>query len=191
MKIFTFKDFIAYNNPCFSCGDKINFSIVSCPITEPGKVQLRPTVRPDSVTVDLKISYNQSLQLQILMPSNQFLISDRKAFADYIFSNRLYLNSHCNRCFTTLETHFLEFNFDKGFIKPVGMSRESLVVSDNTHRYHIYSSFFSEKSTIVMDRIDRPIPISPVKFEAPLLPLYRFRDREHFITKMKTYLIFL
>lgn len=190
MKEFTFKDFIAYNNPCFSCGDKINFNIVSVPNSGPGLVQLRPLVQPDNVSVDLTITYDNKLQLQVQMPSNQFLISDRKSFADYIFSNKLYLNSHCNKCHTTLETHFLEFNFDKGFIKPVGMSRESLVVSDKTHMYHVYSSFFSEKSTVVMDRIDRPLPISPVKFEAPLLPLFRFKDREHFINKMKTYLVF-
>jgi len=191
MKQFTVKDFITYNSPCFSCDEKISFSIVSTTLQGPADiVHLRPTVNPDHISVDLKITYNQTLSLKIQNKTNAIFYNDNKGVADYIYSHRLFLTSSCNKCLTKIESQFLEFNLSNGYIKPVGIARESLIVSDATHRYHVYSTTISDKSVITMDRIDKPIPISPVRIETPLLPLYRFKDRQHFINKMKTFLIF-
>lgn len=189
MKNFTLKDFISYNNPCFSCGNKINFNIISVPISdELTRIVLRPTVKLDSITVDLKINYHESLQLQIMMPSNIFFVSDKKFFTDYINNNKLYLNSSCSNCHTILETYSLDFNFDKGFLKPVKMCKENLIVIDGIHRYCIYTSHLNIKSTIVIYHLN--LNISPVYIKSPILSLSKFRDRSHLIHKMKTYLTF-
>jgi len=192
MKQFTVKDFITYNNPCFSCGEKIAFNVVSVPMQGPNNiVHLQTTVTTDFVSIDLKITYNQTLTIKIINKTNAVLYDDNKAVADYIYSHKLFLFSNCNKCLSRIDSQFLDFNLLNGYVKPVGISKESLIVMDNSHRYHVYSTAISDKSIITIDRIDKPLPISPVRIETPLLSLYKFKDRQHLINKMKIYLVFL
>lgn len=191
MKKFTVKDFISYNNPCFSCGENIHFKVVTTTKDGPSDiVQLRPTVKPDYTVVDLKVTYTKTLQLWIFHQNNKIISSDIRGLTSYLEEHKLFLSSRCDKCYTNIESNFLEFNLDKGYVKPVGISRELLIVSDEHNMYQIHSSFIAEQSTVVVDKISKTTPISPVRFEAPLLPLYKFKDKEHLINKMKTYLIF-
>lgn len=187
MKKFTAKDFIAYNNPCFSCGERISFRLG---IEGPVSTQLRPTVKPEYTVVDLKVTYTITLQLWIFHKSNKIITSDTRGFADFLFDNKLYLHSRCDKCMTTIQSQFLEFNIDKGYAKPTGISREVLIVQDNMNLYNLQSSFIEEKSVLTVDRIDKTTPISPILLELPLLPMYKFKDKEQFLNKIKTYLTF-
>lgn len=191
MKKFTVKDFITYNNPCFSCGNKISFRIGS-KVTDgiADIIYLRPNVTLDRTEVDLKISYTQTLQLWTFHKSNKILSSDIEGLTNYLTDHKLVLNSRCDHCYTTIESFPLEFNLPKGFIKPVSINKEMLIVSDDMNMYQIHSYFPEEKSFVAIDRINKTTPVSPMRLELPLLPLYKFKDKEHFINKIKTYLIF-
>lgn len=192
MKQFTVKDFIGYNNPCFSCGEHISFRIVAdtMDIDVVGTTNLRPTVNSEYTVVDLKLTYENTLQLWIFHQSNKIITSDSKALTKYLSDHKLRLKSRCDKCFTNIESNNLEFNLEKSFIKPVELSLEQLMLDDGSNRYQITSYFYHKQSTIAIDRIDRATPITPVHLTVPILPLYLFKDKEHVINKMKTYLIF-
>jgi hypothetical protein len=192
MKQFTVKDFISYNNPCFSCGEQISFRIIAdtMDIDVVGTTNLRPTVSSEYTVVDLKLTYENTLQLWIFHQSNKIITSDSKALTNYLRDHKLRLKSRCEKCYTNIESNNLEFNLEKSFIKPVELQLETLMLDDNSNRYQINSYFHSKQSTIAVDRIDKATPVSPVRLTVPILPLYHFKDKEHIINKMKTYLIF-
>lgn len=197
MKKFTVKDFILYNAPCFSCKEPVAISIISARTNDNVGVdgaaspsQLRVTVTKENLEVDLKINYDQILKLFVNLVTNKIITTNFSGLTDYLKEHKLSLRSECKKCYTSMESYFLEFNLNKGFVYPVGIAKERLIVTDDTNQYTVISSFFSEQSILYADRLDKTHPISPFKIELPLIPLYRFRTREKFLNKMKTYLIF-
>lgn len=187
MRQFTIKDFISYNNPCFSCGESIHFNFVSN--EDHGTAGLRPTVKQEYTTVNLKKTYEQTLQLQVIHHSNRFASTSSKDLIKYLSEHKLSLSSNCNKCLSHIESQYLEFNLDKGYILPVGISRENLIVSEGAFRYHVYSSYFTERSMIIVDRLDKPT--SPVRLDTPLLTLSKIKTKDRLISKIKTYLLFI
>lgn len=186
MKKFTVKDFITYNNPCFSCGEKINLKIGH----DHGTAELRPTVKPDYTVIDLRVTYTHTLQLWIFHKTNKIITSDGRGLADYLYNHNIYLQSQCSKCYTSIQSQFLEFNLDKGFIKPVGIKTEKLIMLDDDNMYTIYSSFEEEKSMVAVDRINKATPVAPTCFDLPLLPLSKFKTKERYLDKIKVYLTF-
>ena len=186
MKQFTIKDFIAYNNPCFSCGESIHFNFVSN--EENNTAGLKPTVKQEYTTVNLKRTYEQTLQLQVIHHSNRFASTNSKDLVKYLSDHKLSLSSNCGKCLTHIESQYLDFNLDKGYILPVGISRENLIVSEDSFIYHVYSSYFTGQSMILVDRLDKPT--SHIRLDIPLLSLSKIKNRERLINKIKTYMIF-
>ena len=192
MRKFTVKDFIAYNNPCFSCGNQINFRIGFLDLETKADISyLRPVVGPQYTEVDLVIKYaNQdALKLYIFHKTNKILTNSQQGLTKYLNSRKLFLASSCDRCYTKIESQYLDFNLDKGFVAAVGISTERIMVSDGTSQYQIDSFFMAEKSHLAVTRLDSNA-MSPFRLDLPLIPKYRFRNKEHFIQKMKTYITF-
>src|SRR5271168_2896743 len=104
MKKFTVKDFIAYNNPCFSCGNQINFNIgVIFNTLEEAKVNLgglRPVVSPDRTEIDLSIKYSNAVKLYIDHKTNKISTNDRVGLAKYLEGHSLFLKTGCDQCHT-------------------------------------------------------------------------------------------
>lgn len=193
MKKFTVKDFIAYNNPCFSCGNPINFRIGFLDLETKSDVSyLRPVVSANSTDIDLIIKYStqEALKLSIFHKTNKILTNSIQGLTKYLSSHKLFLSSGCDKCHTQIESQFLDINIDKGYIAAVGLSTERLVVMTSDRIYQIVSSFMEEKSTIYVDRLDKASAVSPFTLEMPLVPKYKFKDKEHFLTKIKTYMLF-
>ncbi len=193
MKKFTVKDFIAYNNPCFSCNNSINFRVGFLDLETKADVSyLRPTVTPNYTEIDLVIKYSNSeaLKLCIFHKTNKILTNSNQGLTKYLGGHKLFLSSYCDKCYTLIESKFLDINIDKGYVSAVGLSSERLMVASDDRLYQIHSSFMEEKSNLIVDRIDKAKPLSPFTLELPLLPRYRFKDREHFINKIKTYMTF-
>ncbi len=186
MKKFTVKDFITYNNPCFSCGEKINLRIGK----SHGVADLRPTVKPEYTVIDLQITYTHTLQLWIFHKTNKIISSDARSLSDYLLNHQIHLHSSCTKCYTSIHSDPLVFNTNKGYVEPVGLSSEQLIITDEDNIYTLFSSFKDEKTTVSVDRISSATPISPVKLDLPLLPLYKAKTKEYLINKLKTYLTF-
>lgn len=192
MKRFTVKDFISYNNPCFSCGDKINFRIGFEDLTTQNDASyLRPVVTPEYTEVDLRITYSDSLKLFIFHKTNKILTNDKEKLTKYLVDHKLFLSSFCNCCHTQVESQFLTFHVPQGYVEPVGISRETIKVITISNIYLIYSSFIDEKSILIVDKVDKSQSYgSALHLELPLLPKYRFKNREHFLEKVSTYITF-
>ncbi len=192
MRKFTVKDFITYNNPCFSCGNQINFRIGFLDLETKADISyLRPVVGPQYTEVDLIIKYaNQdALKLYIFHKTNKILTNSQQGLTKYLSSRKLFLASSCDRCYTKIESQYLDFNLDKGFVAAVGISTERIMVNDGTSQYQIDSFFMAEKSHVAVTRLDSNA-MAPFRLDLPLLPKYRFKNKEHFIQKMKTYITF-
>lgn len=190
-RTFTVKDFITYNGPCFSCGSKISFTIgVSFIKTQQPSAYLPPVVNNDFIEVDLKISYRNELKLKIFPKTNKFTTSSMKGLTKYLEEHNLFLRSYCSNCRTCVESKFLEFNLLKEFIKPVGISDEKLVVRYGNYMYELYSSFLDNYSNLIVNDA-KPIYLSkPISINLPLLPMYKLKNKERFIEKVKTYILF-
>lgn len=193
MKKFTVKDFIAYNNPCFSCGNQINFRIGFLDLETKADISyLRPVVTPNYTEIDLIIKYaNQdALKLYVFHKTNKILTNSNQGLTKYLSSRKLFLSSTCDKCYTQIESQYLDINIDKGYIAAVGISSERLMVNDGTNLYQINSFFMAEKSNLIVDKLDKIKPLTPFQLDLPLIPKYRFKDKAHFIQKMKTYITF-
>lgn len=201
MKKFTVKDFITYNNPCFSCGNKISFYIGTesyqaiildpkFPVGSTHPTFMRPIVSTEYSELDLKISYNDSLNLRIYHKSNKIDSNNIQKLFEYLKAHRIILQSRCDKCYTCIESNDLLFNYDKGFIYPATIKSERILVSDDENMYHMYSWFSTNKTDLTIDKINRVLPVSSSHLKLPLLPLYKFKNKQHFIDKIRTYLTF-
>ena len=90
-----------------------------------------------------------------------------------------------------MDSHYLDFNTAGNYIKPTGISSQHLVLSDKNNTYVINSEFISDETTIFVFALkDGGMTSAISNLKLPLLPHYRFKDKEHFIAKIKTYLLF-
>lgn len=192
MKKFTVKDFITYNGPCFSCQSKIIFQIgvFNTKAKQIGtSVFLNPVVTNDFINIDLKINYRDSLNLKVFTKTNKFTTSSMKALTKYLDEHGLFLRSKCDNCHTNVDSEALEFNLLKEFIAPVAIGDERLVVNHNKYLYELYSDFSGSRSVLIISPAVSS-SIMPISMNLPLLPMYKLKNKERFIEKVKTYLIF-
>lgn len=198
-KKFTVKDFITYNGPCFSCNSKISFQIGVFKTKEKQipAVYLTPTVTNEIIDIDLKTNYRDSLNLKIFTKTNKFTTSSIKSLIKYLDEHGLFLRSKCDNCQTSVDSEAIEFNILKEFIAPVAISDERLVVRDNTHQYELYSSFepgVQGGSIALISSLNAAVKSNTqnklIRIDLPLLPMYKLKNKERFIQKMKTYIVF-
>lgn len=191
MRTFTVKDFINYNAPCFSCNRKVSIKIGchSLIVNEPA-IYLNTTVTATQTEIILQITYSKILNLIINHKTNKFTTSDPDALTEYLKIHKLFLSSFCNHCYTSIESFYLEFNLQKGFIKPVSIKQEMLILDDNKNVYQIFSKSIDEQTIILVDKINRVISVTPIRFVLPLSFLYNLKNKENILKKIKTYLLF-
>lgn len=195
MRKFTVKDFITYNNPCFGCEKKITFRIgfyKDSEYSSPIASYLRPIVLANYTEVDLKISYTDMVKLYIFHKDNKILSNNQSGLTKYLGEHKLFLSSTCT-CHAEIESEPLDFHLiaDKQYVSAVQIRSERLVVTDPDNMYQFYSSFLDKKSTLMVYKQNTDQPTSqPLSIEMPLIPKYKFRNKEHFLDKMKTYILF-
>lgn len=205
MRKFTVKDFITYNNPCFGCGKKITFKIAWYNTDEMGPVAssyLRPIVLANYTEVDLKITYIDAVKLYIFHKDNKILSNNQSGLTKYLSNHKLSLSATCT-CYSEIESDILDFHLttEHQYVAAVEIRSERLVVTDKNSTYRLYSSFPDNKSTLMVYKSNTDEPSSslpntkpstsqPTTIEMPLIPKYKFRNKEHFIEKMKTYILF-
>lgn len=196
MKKFTVKDFILYNSPCFNCKNEISFYFEIDPINDYGRVSKRALVTSDYTEVELIVHYANNLKIKIDHKTNKYTTSNQSQLTAYLEKFSLSLHTRCDRCFTDIMTNKLEFNSKMGFIHPVTLTVESFVVDDKNTRYSIYTYFTdlanSKKQTcLYMSRTDPSTKqVSSSQITLPMLPIYKFKTKAKFLSKIKTYLTF-
>jgi hypothetical protein len=195
MKKFTLKDFILYNGPCFSCGNRINIKMVYVDSDNDGafqNVKIHSSSMPlvfDKTMLDitLNVKYSFTLNLKMFIKNNKYTASDMDKFITYLGMKDLHLISECQKCKNIVISNKLEFN-SNGNIKAITILREMLSVED-TEKIYTLSSEFSNNTTEI-NIYNFKTHTDPYILETPLLPLYRFKNKENLIKKLKTYILF-
>ena len=193
MKTFTLKDFVAYNSPCFGCGELITFQIgvqPNDPVISFEIVYLKTNVQKDFTAIDLHIGWNDTLILNIDHKTNKFSTNNIFALTKYLKEHKLLLKCDCNKCHTYALSNYLEFNLEKKFIKTVGLSREITIMHDNVNMYQVYSHYYDNNTVIFIDRLDKATPISPIRLDTPLIMRSKFKNKDQLIQKIKIYTTF-
>jgi hypothetical protein len=191
---FTVKDFITYNNPCFGCGKAVSFKIGFSNTDEMGSAitsYLRPTVGPQFTEIDLKITYNDTIKMYVFHKDNKILTSNQRGMIKYLNNHQLFLSSNCT-CHTEIVSDILNLHLvtNNQFVEPTTLHYEKLIVTHNDNVYELHSSFLDKKSTLISYKKDTKPRPSPTTIEMPLIPKYKFKNRDHFLEKMKTYVLF-
>ena len=191
MRKLTVKDFITYNAPCFNCSNPVSFKVSVLNEENSMISNLTPKLENDtSFIVDLQITYRFTLKLKVLLISNQFQVSDYDKFKYFLEKHQIYLMSRCQRCFTTIESHFLDFNLEKGYIEPLSISHEFLMINDQENLYQIYSIVLENKSVLTADKISKYDLSSPNRIDLPLTSLSDFKNKNEVLDKIKMILTF-
>lgn len=183
---FTVKDFILYNGPCFSCGNKINVTltclnnILSGSFTRVNSQKLEKGV----LEASLRIKYSHNLTLKIFTYNNKFIVSDQNGLNKYLNEYKLFLRSECKKCRGVIISNALEFD-PRGFIKPISLNRELFDVNDKNTDYLITTEY-----DINQTHINIFTDHKAMELVIPCLPLYKFKTKEKLINKLKTYILF-
>src|ERR1700686_1982992 len=119
MKHFTLKDFIAYNSPCFSCGELMSFQIMICPkeVLMGLPIYLKASVNKDYTTINLHIGWDRTLRLTIDHKTNKFFTNNTTGLKRYLRDNWLSFSCYCNVCQSHILSDILDFNLNKEFVK--------------------------------------------------------------------------
>lgn len=178
MKPFTVKDFVTYNNPCFSCGENIIFTFGEA---------INPVIDGKECKVELITSYSDSLSLIINLNTNSFHTTNTKVFKKYLKTKNIFLKSKCSKCNTYILSSNLIFDHEKHFIKPAYLRQEFLKVYKDGLRYSVFSS--DDGSILNVQDLKTGKNVLDIAVE-PELFLYRIKTKEKLINKLKTYILF-
>lgn len=192
MNKFTVKDFITYNNPCFSCESKINFSIGALDDEHTSideAVYFRPTVTKNYSEIDLIINYTTSLKLFIFHTTNKILSNDFIALTKYLERRKLFLSSFCHKCHSQSKSKILDFNLEKKIVKPTTLLLEETIIYDDKFRYLLTSNSEKNKSYFIIEDLAK-VKYTPTVIESPLIFRSKFNNRQSFIDKTKLYVLF-
>lgn len=188
MKQFTIKDFIKYNNPCAFCGEQKILKIISHNVNAikfNDHTYLNLIVFNKMLEINLVISYFSSLKLRIIQKNNKFSCSNYDKLINYLMEHKVYLLNECPKCKIKVYSHDLEFQMEKKIIKPISIKKESIHIMNGDSFLKLESLFDEKISSLI---ITKNLKITALKF--PIIPLNEFKNKNHFLSKIKTIITF-
>lgn len=190
MKKFTVKDFISYNNPCFSCKSNINFYFVteSKDLSKAKQAgYINPIVSSQSTSVDLIKSYSHSLTLDIYHKTNKFYAANWHELQSYLMDHNLTMNSSCPTCKSIVVSKKLIFDFKNKYIQPTEVRKEYLIIEDKEKVYNLKTNMDKNSTHI---EVYSDFSQNSWELDTPALPIFKFKNKANIIKKIKTYIIF-
>ena len=186
MRKLTVKDFILYGSPCFGCGNPLNFKLGQNSLGS-----LTTVIGPRYIEVDLKVSYTSVLTLYVFHKTNEILATDKQALIAYLDKHKLFLQTYCVKCGTHITSQPLKIHVDRNFIEGTTLSSEFITVKDKGQLYQL-RTYYDQGSShlLVIPEPDTKSGGHQLNMDLPLLPRERFKDRQHFIDKIRTYVVF-
>jgi hypothetical protein len=194
-KLFTVKDFISYNGPCFNCRSKIDIWIGSTTFDNLGSsplsniVSLIPTITSKNTKLDLVITYANGTNIVIDHKTNSFTTNNISGLKHYLNNHNLFINSHCIKCYTHIISSLLEFDLYNNYVKPFSLWYELLKLFDNKNSYQIETWFNYDRSTLTIASKGSPDFYNP-PIEDIFLPKYQFPNKQKLIEKCQMCLTF-
>lgn len=150
-------------------------------------VRMISSVGEEYTEINISIKYNHSLFFRIYNKSNQIKASSIEEFEKFLKDHKLFCSLMCTSCKSTIESNYLEFDLERGFVKPLSISRENLILNLESEQYKIYSSYMENVSKIFV--IKNKYVANQI--DTNLIPLGNFKTKDKFLSKIKKYLLLL
>lgn len=191
MKLFSVKDFIGYNNPCFSCKKHVNFYFAVTSRAAPNSPSgyFSPIVSRDFTAVDLKITYSHSLTLKIYHKTNRFEANNLHELEDYLSKNQISLSLSCPKCQSLITSDRLSFDLNKKYVKGTKIMYESLKIKEKEKHYYLETLYELNATSITVTN-DANVFSDVFTLDTPAIPLHKFKNKANIIKKIKTYMLF-
>lgn len=197
MRKLTLKDFLSFYTPCLGCGRKNTITwIVNYkePMTvSPSSINLgefSPNLNGKMLEIDLKVTYFNKFSLMIDIVSHKFITSDFQQFIKYTSDTNCYFQLKCVVCNSQVMSNNLEFDINKRLLKPLTIKGEIWHMTDDENFYSIFTNMDKEETEIIVDRVNATKPLTPWRRIVETLPINRFSNKEEFLDRIKTYMVF-
>lgn len=196
MDKFTIKDFIEKNNFCFLCQTSMALKIK---IQNPSRyLNGYHTVSPKIIEnnlnnlyeFELDVSYNKSLILQINPVTNKFTPSSNNSFLMFLQQNVIFFTLSCKQCDSFILSEVLKFDLLKNFLMPISIHQEFYSINNDNTVYKIASFYRNKVSLIDIKTIENNKQKELNTITVPLLKKNNFKDRNSFLSKIKTIITF-
>jgi hypothetical protein len=185
-------DFLKLNSPCFCCGKPIEVGVYIASKAQysylPETTYMKANVSKNKINVDLSITYDSKISLSIDLKTNKFVAScPMKTLTSFLKGRKLSIDTQCRDC-SGIVSDTLSFNFYKAFIKPVEIAHEWYWLRHKNHVYLVSSGYDEDITKVILMTYSGYNKIaSETTFRYPLIPRYKFKDREAMINKLKLY----
>lgn len=192
-KKFSIEDFIRYNNPCVSCGDKISLYFETKKKSERNTASLSPILDTEYLLLEPKIKYNlkDSLRLIIFYKTNKINTNHWGLLTQYISEHTIKVRSRCSTCKSEVVSGILKFDLEKKIIYATEILYESLKLQGkNELVFHLYTAHANEKTSVTVFKNGVNIPELTINEMSPIY-LYQYRDRAKIVNKIEIYLTFM
>lgn len=191
MKNLTLKDFLSIGNPCLDCGKALIFRATTSYYKDGSVFTIAPTFIPEnkSFLFELESFYESKLLISINPYSHKISLPNEDGFRKYLKNYCFSFFSACGANEITIQTKDVSFDLDKKIMLPINLSYEVIKIVAGKEMLTLFTDYSKKTSAITRCKIsDAPNYNEPV--DVPLLPLSKFKNKAHFIEKIKTYLAF-
>lgn len=197
----TVKDFIEYGGPCLECGQFLSVSLCAGFPTSSNWNYIPVTMQDGKILISLKITYYDTLIMILDPKTNRYAVTGTdEGFAAWLKEHEMYFTKNC-KCYSLVQTDSLKFNTEMCFIYPMQVICEVLMAKDHRNMYQLTNLYaspqtntnqsYSELDITPLTKVNK-IGLAPITepITLPIMPRPRFRDKAHFIDKIRTYLTF-
>jgi hypothetical protein len=179
----TLQDFLSCNQKCFACFHQTELFLATVEMANNGITDNRSAIFKDHITCVLEIKYKSKLEIYIKRKSNKFIVNDMNRFLEWKKDKNIRYYSYCNNCSSSIESDNLDFNIEKGHIKPVSLRDECFYFSplDINSDFDLFSDHYAQKSIIIYGE---------QKIQTHLISMLKYKNRQELINKIKRLLVF-
>lgn len=187
------KDFILYNSPCFNCNSSTDFylNIIetisnSNSFFDKNLISHHCNVTADYSEIDLKISYNNSLNLKIFHKTNIFETNDLQHLFKYLSKRKMYFSLHCKKCQIYIKSSDFSLDINTFRAKPISVLSEVIRLYNDNINYTIITNYLDNQSRIIINNDNNKV----LDITIAAIPLTKIKNKNFFFNKMKTYILF-
>ena len=184
------KDFVNYGSPCLECGNKLDLSFnITFRQNDATSVIPLNLQNDGKLLANLKITYKDALIMVLDPKTNKFAVTiPEKDFLKYLQECCIRLIMTC-KCYSVFLSDKLDFDTKTFRLAAFTVASETMTVRTPHEMYRLstyYGGNTSELEIYPMDSISKMTETMVL----PILPRSKFKNKSHFLEKIKTYLIF-
>jgi len=183
------KDFIKYNSPCFVCNSNIELIVNNYDNLTQHNSRLHCHVSSKQTVIPIKIKYSNSLELIIHHKDNRFSTNNIDELLKYFQTNILWLTSQCSnlKCNSVIVSSQIVLNTKFFRLDPLTIQYEHFYLKNSNKISAIVMTDYRNNSTVISLADEFNIILN---LSLTAMSLKKYKTKEQFFKKMKTYITF-